>query len=157
MKVHEDTPDRLVLEDRPLLLSGVPAALTLGLAAGAVLVLHVDILAALILALVSPFMGLVLALFLRRAIVILDRRSGIMLWREATLWGQSERTTPLEAVRGVVVQRHRSRGEAGEDGGTFRVALRIDGQGEVPLTWVYSAGRGAERAAAALTRWLMQP
>jgi hypothetical protein len=69
--------------------------------------------------------------------------------RSATVFGMREDIRPLADVRGARVQTsRRSKG-----GITSRPALLLDGDTTLPLTPVYTSGRGAVLAAEAIDRW----
>lgn len=160
MQVRETTPQRLILEDRPLVLG---------------IILALAILFPLLLALATfrdaPWLGFAMALmaalfgaafvaFVRRVIVILDRDAGAVVIRTKSVLGQSEATHPLAAISHASVETTVSRstssnGRRSTTSQTHRTVLHI-GDKVVPLTEVYSSGDGAERIAGAINDWLHQ-
>ena len=158
MKILENTPDRLTLEDRPWVLG---------------IILTLAILFPLLLALAtwreSPWLGLAMGLvaalfgiafvaFVQRVIVIFDRDAGVVVIRTSSLTGQTEATHALPEISraGVETTVNRSAPSSGGKGSTsqtHRTVLHVAGK-VVPLTDDHSAGDGAERMAAAINTWL---
>jgi hypothetical protein len=152
MKLREETPDRLVLEDRPVVLGVVLALAILGHCAGGLFVAQDDGWTGLGIAAGAMIWGLAFWAFVRRTIVILDRPSGMALRRVASVTGQSEEALPLERVTGAIVQSRRSLGK--NPSTTYRAALVVRGDEPFALTQAFSSGEGARNAAAAVNRWL---
>jgi hypothetical protein len=153
MKVKTETPDLLVLEDRPLFASLLLAAFFLADAAAVIaLALQGDWAGVGMLGLGLPLLVLAAFFFVRRTIVFLDRPGNRVTIRTATLRRQTEDTLPLDRVTGAEVQVGRGSGTP-----TRRAALVLAGGGMRELTQVYSSGGGASRAVAAINRWLGKP
>jgi hypothetical protein len=152
MKLRAESPDRLVLEDRPVITGILLALAILGNCAGAIFAATEDLLIGLGVLAGVLIWGLAFWAFVRRTIVILDRPSGMALRRVASVTGQTEDALPLDRITGAIVQSHRSTGKSSST--TYRAALVVRGAEPFPLTKVYSSGRGATRAAEAVNRWL---
>jgi len=151
MIVREETSERLVIEDRPVLL-----ALSLGLGmlvvAGATMALMTagQWQGAAMLGLGTVLTGVAIAVFVRRTMLFLDRPSASVLIRTTTVFGVREQHHPLSALQGAQVQTNRrTRG-----GPTHRPVLVLTGGQVVPVTPVYTGGAGAGRAVAAIERWM---
>lgn len=156
MKLREDTPERLVLEDRPVAMGVILGGMVLLCAGAAVMQVPHDLLFALGLLGGAAFWGLLLAVFVRRTLVILDAPSGLVVRRVAAVTGRTEETWPLAAVRGAAVESQRQVQSGRKASTTHRCALVLaDPPGaRVPLTEAYSGGTGAARAAEAVNGWL---
>jgi hypothetical protein len=160
MWIKANTPDRLVLEDRPWLLGSILAFVIVFMAFLA-LVLGADALwRGVVFGLGAALFGGAFVAFVRRVIVILDRGAGAVVIRSVGLLGQTETTLPLAdiaaaAVETVVNRSTSTNGRLPSVSETHRVVLQVKGQ-PVPLTRVYSAGPGAANCAAAINHWLAQ-
>jgi hypothetical protein len=154
MKVTTDTPDLLIIDDRPLVLAGVFVVILLvfvgigieRLFAGAVLEgLGFAILG-------GGFVLGGMVVFVRRNQLVLDRPGGQVLMRRQTFVTYTERRFELADLDKAVVQTSRS-----SDSDTHRMALVFDRGAKVgthPFTSVYTSGRDAQRAADAVNGWL---
>jgi hypothetical protein len=153
MKIKENTPDRLVIEDRPILLAVLLSLFILIVAAGAVaLAMDGRWAKAGLVAVFLPIVGAVLVIFVRRIILFLDRSADVALLRAVTLRGQTETRWPLDSVTGAVVQT-----SSDGDGPAHRPALTLADGTTAPLTPVYTSGGGAARATTAINGWLQHP
>lgn len=158
MQVIEETPARLVLEEKPWVL-------------GIVLIIGILILLALTLGLRREsgwlsfgfglgalLLAVCFVVFVQRVIVIFDRAAGALVIRTRNLMGQGERTLALSEVSGAEVETSRSTSTSNNGSRTTSVTHRTviaTRSGPVPLTNVYSSGSGAENNAAAINRWLV--
>ncbi|WP_103258556.1 hypothetical protein [Tabrizicola aquatica] len=158
MKVLDQTPDRLLLEENPLLLGVLLAiAVFLPLALAVVLLVQGSWFGLIPLA-VAAFLALFLVLFVVRTRVLFDRPAGHVVIRLRRLTGETAQVLPLADIRAARVETSISRSTP-TNGGTATVsethrAVLLTPQGEVPLTTAYSAGDGAERMAQAINDWL---
>jgi hypothetical protein len=153
MKIKEDTPDRLVIEDSPIL-AAVILSMFILIFASVMIALAADgqwVKAAAVAACLPVFAAL-LVVFVRRIILFLDRRAGVALLRAVTLRGQTETQWPLASVTGAVVQTSTS-----DDGPSHRPALTLADGTTAPLTPIYTSGGGAARATTAINGWLHRP
>jgi hypothetical protein len=156
MKTREDTPDRLVLEDRPLLISLAIAAMII-VTAGVALS---DLMSgnwggAVMMGLGTALCGLAFGVFVRRTLVFLDRSTGLVTLREASLLGLTETQHPLADVTGVTIDTRKGRSRPGKhDPDTHRPCLTLTDGTRLPLVKVYTSGPGAARAAAQVSAWL---
>ncbi|OYW59540.1 MAG: hypothetical protein B7Z10_11450 [Rhodobacterales bacterium 32-66-7] len=155
MQILSQTRDRLVLEDNPVLLGCCLAlAIFVPVAIGFAMLISGS-LAGLWMLLVGGFFAALLAVFLRRVRVILDRTSGSLTIRTASLTGGTETSLPLADIRGVGVETSISRSTDGSGGvsHTYRTVLHLADR-ELPLSQSFSAGDGAQQAAQAIRDWL---
>jgi hypothetical protein len=152
LRIIEDTPDRLVLRDRPW---GIPAlCVVLGVALGARVVAlgaEASLLergAAAMMMITCFAMAWVSA---ASSLVIFDRRAGNARW---TRWrGLSIRTRRGEALLASVSEVF-SDSLVDEEGRVWRLALRVDGV-RVPLTDHYTGDEtGCAAVVAQSMRWL---
>lgn len=155
MKLREETPDRLMLEDKPVILGILLSLAILGNCAAALFVAIDEPLIGLGVMAGGGIWGLAFWAFVRRTLVMLDRPSDLVVRRVASLTGQTEDTLPLSRITGAIVQSHQSTGKTTST--TYRAALVVRGAEPFPLTKVYSSGRGATRAVEAVNRWLAAP
>ncbi|HSF64001.1 MAG TPA: hypothetical protein VLA78_06420 [Paracoccaceae bacterium] len=159
MKTREDSAARLMLEDRPVVMGAVMAAMVLLFAGGGVVMLGQDTGLGLALLGGAAFWGLILAVFVRRTLLILDAPSGLVVLRVASVTGQTERTWPLAALRGAEVESMRSTTSGKKASMTYRCVLTFDDPpgARVPVTEAYSGGQGAAQAAGSVNGWLSRP
>jgi hypothetical protein len=160
MKIIEDTPDRLTLEDRPWILGVILAVVILIFVLIALLTVAENIWLGLGMGLGALMFGLAFVAFVRRVIVIFDRGAGAVVIRSVSLLGQKEQTLALPDLRGAIVETIVSHSTRSSGGGrkrstsqTHRPSLQT-AQGVVPLTEIYSGGAGAAAAVAAINEWL---
>jgi len=153
MKMASETQERLVLSDQPWGLGlGITAAALVALGFALARLLTGDVSGA-----VWP--GLVLAMclaafvaFVRRTIVFLDRPSGRVVVRVASVFGQTETGAALADVVHVEVETRHARKRKGPD--THRPVLRLKDGAVRPLSQVYISGGGAAELAAQINGWL---
>ncbi|RME18603.1 MAG: hypothetical protein D6801_01080 [Alphaproteobacteria bacterium] len=154
MKITADTPDLLMVEDRPIFI-GVLLAFSI-LATTAIGLARLSAGDLLGLAFLGIGSGIGLAAFyafVRRVQVVFNRPEGYVEIRRRTLFGGSRVRHRLGEISRAVLQETRSQ----KGGRMWRVALVIDaGQsaGTHPITLAYSNGDGHRRAAEAINRWL---
>ncbi len=151
MHIKLDTPERLVLTDRPMVLAislSTVLVILIGFAMAAAAQGEGTV-AAILLAVTAVVAGIA-AVFIRRCDLILDRPSATVHLHSSTLLGKSWLNWPLSDVTGATVQSSRN-----EDSGiTHRPALTLTNGLTHPLTPVYTSGQGANRTVAAIQRWL---
>lgn len=153
MKVIRNTPNQLIVEERPWLIGSlliiamlVPIGIGLAmLSDGSWLGLMVILSAA--------FPLLFVFIFVRRVQVVFHRSEGWVEIRGQTLRDQTAVRHDISEIEGASVQ-SRSTSD-GTD--THRIVLHIpEGQskGIHPLTQYYASGRGSHRVADAINDWL---
>lgn len=157
MHVTQDTPDCLVLESRPWVLGSVLIICILLLLALALGLYRESVWLTLGFALGAALLAVCFVAFVRRELVMFDRKSGALVIRSRSLMGQEERTLSLTDVTGAEVEILRS-SSTGNNGNrttsvTHRTVLKTR-SGPLPLSSVYSSGSSAEVNAAAINRWL---
>ena len=155
MKVTNDTPDLLIVDDKPVLL-GIALILFILVFAGIGLgvTLSGEWLG-LVFSLVGGGLGLgAFAVFVRRVQVVFHRPEGYVEFRRRNLFGGRSERFALGDVARAEIEESRST----ENGPTWRVVVVIDGghgpARREPVTIAYSNGRGHHRAADAINRWL---
>lgn len=157
MQVTQETPARLVLEERPWML-------------GAVLILGIVILLALSMLLFNESAWLTLGfglaalllafcfvVFVQRAIVIFDRAAKALVIRTRSLMGATEKTLALADVLRAEVETSRTTSTSNDGSRSVSVTHRtvlVTVSGPLPLTSSSSSGSSAEINAAAINRWL---
>lgn len=156
MKILTDTPDLLVVEDRPVLLAlALIAFILMFVGAGLVMILAGEWWGILF-ALGGGGMGFVAFwAFVRRVQVVFHRPDGYVELRRRNLFGGSRVQHELAEIDRAVIEESQS----SDSGTTYRVALVVEhGQsaGRHPITLAYSSGRGHHRAAEAINSWLEQ-
>lgn len=171
MRIVEQTPDRLVLEIRPVGLMLLCVGLFLlffALGFGMRLVLpalaglvgmpqtpkltnlpSVPGMNALGYASVIPLLVAVFLIKTRR--LSFDRASGVISLASRGLLGRGEKTYPLEAFQGATLAASRSN----NSGTTYRAVLQFSGTtGQVPVTPYSTSGPGPSRTVEAINSWL---
>ncbi|TAG12356.1 MAG: hypothetical protein EAZ40_15805 [Rhodobacterales bacterium] len=155
MRIRVNTPDRLVITDRPIVLAVMLGAVLLAMIGFALAAAAAGAwVGAAILLFGAAVIGGITAVFIRRSDLILDRPSGQAHLHSSTLLGKTWHSWPLAEVTGAIVQSN----HGGEDSGmTYRPALLLSGGRAQELTPVYTSGKGAARAVAAIEGWLTDP
>ena len=152
MKVIEQTPDRLILENNPVVLAILLSSLALIFVAVGLFVISSDPMTGLATLAGALVFGAVFVIaFVRRSQIILDRRNDLVELRRKSLLGYNRRTWDLHDLDRAVIQTSRS-----DKSDTYRAALVFSGgmdAGVHPITLVYSSGSGASRAVAAINAW----
>ena len=157
MKLIEETPARLVVEDRPWIIG---TALTLGILLCLALAMGLfreSGWLTLGFGLASLLLAVLFVVFVRRVIVIFDRDAQALVIRTRGLTGDSETTLALADVTGAEVETSRSTSTSNDGSRSVSVTHRpvlTTRTGPIPLTQIYSSGSGAETIAAAVNRWL---
>jgi hypothetical protein len=151
MQIKVDTPERLVITDRPVVIATIllgVLVILIGFAMATAVAGEWTVAA--ILLVVMAILGGLSAVFIRRSDLILDRPTATVHLHSSTLLGKTWLSWPLSDLAGATVQSSRS-----EDSGmTYRPALLLTDGRTHPLTPVYTSGQGANRAVAAIQRWL---
>ncbi|MGC1503218.1 MAG: hypothetical protein WA782_03660 [Sulfitobacter sp.] len=153
MKVVRETPDQLIVENNPVGLAIFVSVF--GLVFFGIGLSVVGSEPGTGLAFMAGGLGIAIGfnmIFVRRTQLILDTSRNLVELRRRGWLGYSSQTWELQYLERVIVETSRS-----GDSDTHRAALVIsDGMdaGTHPVTWVYSSGRGAERAQNAVNGWL---
>jgi hypothetical protein len=158
MRIVEDSTHRLTLESRPWILGTVLAIVILFMLFLALVYGRENIWGGIGMGLGAALFGAAFVAFVRRVIVIFDQDAQAVVIRTASLLGQDEQTLALQDILGAVVETSISRsGSAGSGRSstsrTHRPVLQLP-SGPVPLTQIYSGGKGASAAVEAINRWL---
>jgi hypothetical protein len=152
MRIRVDTPERLVITDRPIVLGVTLAAVLLVMLGFALAAAGSGAwIGAAILLFASAVIAGLTAVFIRRSDLVLDRLSGEAHLHSSTLLGKTWLSWPLSEVTGATVQSSRGSEDAGM---TYRPALLLSGGRTQELTPVYTSGQGASRTVTAIERWL---
>lgn len=157
MKITRDTPEQLIVEDRPWLIAAFILALTLGLLAICLPDALQGKLPAQVGAGLCAALGLfLLALFVRRAQVIFHRPENYVQMRHRSVFGQVNVRHTLTEVDRAVLQQLKT-----ESRGSWRVALSIpagQSKGEHPITQAYLNNKAHCQAIAdRINAWLADP
>ena len=148
MKVIRNTPDELVIDDRPwfwAVLMGFAVLILLYATMDALL--GGDLKTGLLLVFMSAFAALFLFLVVVRTKIWLNAKTGNIALRSRSMRGTKTAFYNLADLQEAKVQT--SQGETE----THRCALVFTDQ-TVPLTKVYSSGKGADLAMNAINDWL---
>ncbi|WP_299778808.1 hypothetical protein [uncultured Roseobacter sp.] len=156
MRILTDTPDRLVIEHRPLLLALALVALTLLLlyAAMASYAEGDTGKALFVLAVTLLLMGPSFWFAVERVQVIFDRRARTYTLRKRRLAGDQFETHPLDTVTRAMVQTHKGNHE---DPDCHRVALVLGAdrlENRHGLTHSYRSGQQARQVVGRINAWL---
>lgn len=159
MRIVEDSPDRLVIEDRPIILGTLFVVIVIFFVAAALWTVADAPAVAFGALLGAVLMGICFAVFVRRVFVIFDRAADALVIRTASVFGQTVVQLRLPDIAEAVVETTTSIDD--HDSTTARTlmhrpALRLtNGRPNQPLTQIYSGGKGASKAVDAINRWLV--
>lgn len=155
MKVVTDTPDLLIVEERPVLLGialGLFILIFVGI--GLVMLSQGEIWGGLAFACIGGGLGFgAFWAFVRRVQVVFHRPEAYVEFRRRNLFGGSRTRHRLDEIDRAELEESRS----SEGNMLWRVALVIErGQsvGHHPITLAYSNGSGHRTTAEAINRWL---
>jgi hypothetical protein len=157
MRIRLETPQSLVLEDKPWLLGIVLSVVILGMLFFAFVSGRESLAAGFGLVFGAAIFGGAFVVFVRQTIVIFDREAAAVVIRSRGVLGQSERTLALADIAGAAVETQVSR--SGSRNGrrsvpSHRPVLLLHQGGAVPLRSVYVSGGAAQTAADAVNQWL---
>jgi hypothetical protein len=153
MKIISDTEMRLTLGDRPWLLGlGITAAAVGGLWFGLDSLMQGDMGGAIMGALAFGFCLVAFAVFVRRTIVFLDRPSGRVVVRVASVFGTRETGAALADVAQAEVSTKRA--TKSDEVDSHRPILRMTSGEVLILREVFVSGRGSDTAVARINGWL---
>ena len=159
MKIAQNTPDTLILDDRPWLLGGLLVLLILIFAGFGLNALFAGRGAGLLGLAGAAFWGVALVVFVRRTTFTFDRKTGQITRHVKSLRRATTTVWPLSGVSKADIETRMSRNsrQAGRANVTpmHRPILHwTDSSPATPLTEVYVNGDGASETAAAINRWL---
>lgn len=154
MKVTTNTPDLLIVEDRPLFIAIALILFTLAFVGAGLAMVSQGELWGLLFVILGGGMGIgFFFLFVRRVQVIFHRPEGYVEFRRKNLWSQFSVRYKLSEIDRVDMDVSRS-----SDGpNTYRVVLVIEkgeSAGRHPITITYSNGSGHQRCKDAIEAWL---
>ncbi len=154
MKVTTDTPDLLIVENRPVLLAIGLVGFILAWVVGGLVVAAAGEWWGILFALFGAGLGLLTFVALvRRVQVVFHRPEGYVEFRRRSMFGGSRVRHRLDEIdRAEIEDRHMTKGDP-----DHRVVLVIErGQsaGRHPVTLAYSSGSAHHRAAEAINHWL---
>ena len=158
MKIARDTPEQFVIEDVPWGIAiGIVAFILIFVGIGLFAMLAVFFVGLIFFVFGAAAGTLALWAFVRRTQLILDRSSGLVTWRQRTIFGMTEEHHPLSELTGAEVAGVRRRDSSeGAVSGTHRVEL-VFGEGRLPLTEAYSSSRAHVPVARAINDWIGAP
>ena len=153
MKIIEDTPDRLVVEDRPILI-GLILTVSLVFSVYLIFVGYSEGRMFLLFAMLFFAAGALLAFLtvVKRTRLVLDRTSGRMILRVASSRKTDETREPLKSVNRAVVQETHSTDSRGS-----RIVLTFEGRKSLPLTNHFSGGTAPEHVVDRINAFLEKP
>lgn len=154
MKVTTDTPDLLVIDDRPLFLAIMLILFILAFVGVGFFLVSEGIWAGLIFGGFGGALGLAgYALFVRRVQVVFHRPEGWFEIRRKSLFSSEKVRHALSEISHAEIAVLRSTGTSN----TWRVEMVIpegESAGRHPITLSYSNGPGHQRCKDAINRWL---
>jgi hypothetical protein len=157
MKILQETPERLVIEDRPVLLALILVGMIVMTAAITLWLLAEGDWTGLWLSLAPVGFAVAFVVFVVRVQATFDRAAGLVTIETASIRRRTHETLPLADLRGAEVQTYFSQvaGPGRKQTRMSRPVLRVAGAPEPrPLMESYTAGNGAADAAASINRWL---
>ena len=154
LKVTTNTPDLLIVEDKPVFLGLMLIIFILVFVGAAAMIVASGEPWGILFGLFGGGMGFIgFAVFVRRVQVVFHRPEGYVEFRRRNLFGGSRVRHGLDEIARAELEESRS-----DDGGPlWRVALVIEegpSVGRHPVTLAYTNGRGHQRVAEAINRWL---
>ena len=154
MKISTDTPDLLIIEDRPILLGlGLIVFILIFVGIGVGLMLAGEGLGILF-ALIGGGLGfLAFWAFVPRVQLVFHRPEGWVEFRRKNLFGGSRERIGLAEISRAEIETS----NGSEGGATYRVVLVVDrGQnvGRHPVTLAYSSGASHHMIEAKINQWL---
>ena len=155
MRIRQNTPDRLIIEDRPWLLGAVLIVFILAFVAAAFAAASEGkAVAALAFLAIALGAGLVFAFFVERVWLILDRPAGTIELRRRNLRRFRSDSHALRDLEYALVQTSHD-----SDGDTHRLALKLRGRMQpIAMTTYYSGGRDRPASMAdAIDSWIAAP
>jgi hypothetical protein len=154
MKVKHETPDLLVVEDAPWLIGAALIVFILSFCAIGLFLLGEGEWAGLVLLLGGGGVGFgAFAIFVRKSQAIFDRRTGEVVLRRRSLFGETRESHPLAEFDGAEIAGRMSRSKQGTMTKMQRVEL-IFGEHRLPISEVWSNGSHHLRISRAINDWL---
>ena len=154
MKIVRNTPDLLVLEERPILVILILLGFTIGLAWGAIgLWGEGERVVSVIMGLMSVLIAIVLTTTFRRVRLFLDAQADTFSVRTADRHGVRTVSYPLHHLDRALMETSNS----GDGGPTHRVTYILRSGMDVgrhPVTSYFTGGDGPRRAVDAINAWL---
>ena len=148
MKVTRQTEHRLIVEDRPLLISIMLGLFFLGTLTGMLISVSAgEVAVTLFFAAFTAFIALFIFVFVRRVQVIFDRTDNTIKFRARNMRGFTEIVHPLSDLSHAIKE--------GYD--TARCVLIFDkgmSEGQHPLTAYSTSGPAPQRVTDAINAWL---
>lgn len=157
MKILHDTPDRLVIEDRPIVLAWILVGMIVVTSAIALWLLAEGDWTGLWLSVAPVGFALAFFVFVVRVQATFDRMAGLVTIETNSLRRRTRETLPLTDLRRADVQTYLSTvaGPGRKRTKMSRPVLELAGAVEPhPLMQTYVAGGGAAEVAASINRWL---
>jgi hypothetical protein len=156
MKIVTDTPDRLVLHDRPLAVGiMLVGTMLLMAAAGLATLFSGNWPAGLMLLAGAGVFYVPFAVFVAQTVAVFDRPTGTGVLRRTSTRRQTEDSFPLAAIRTVRLDRRERRGNNGRRTVRLaRIALHLTDGRTLHLPEAHVGGPAVPAAAEALQRWL---
>lgn len=159
MKIAHNTPDQLILDDRPWLLGGLLVLLILIFAGFGLQALLAGRGAGLLGLAGAALWGVALVVFVRRTTVTFDRQSGQITRLVKSLRRATTTQWPLGSVSKADIETRLSRNSGKRGKGRVTPMHRpvlhwTDGSPATPLMEVYVNGDGAGQTAAAINTWI---
>lgn len=150
MKPLTNTPDLLVLDHKPWLMSlAMLAGLINFLGVGLNALMEGEILFGVMFSGIGTLAwgGCFLA-FSRRVQLIFDARAGQIVKRKRSFFGYAQDVYPLAALRGAELEETRRDGSS-----MYRPVLVLDGQANLPVVSYYTSGSDPRRTVDAINAW----
>ena len=153
MKVIQNTPEMLVIEDRPVVLALMLSAFALALTAVCLVTFDQGMpLASIVSGAFAALLFAILGRTIKRIRLFLDARHDLFSVRTQGVRGTTTISYPLAALQRAIVQESRA-----SDSTTYRLAYVIDRgdkRGTHPLTDHFTGGRGPAQGADVINDWL---
>ena len=153
MKVRTNTDTALTLDDRPWFLgAGITLAALVALGFGMSYLIVGDFGGAILCLLALGMCLMAFVAFVRRTMAFLDRGTGRVVVRVASVFGETESGAALADVRGAEVDTKVA--VRSKDRDTHRPVLRLADGKALPLREVFISGGGAAETVDLVNGWL---
>ena len=151
MKVTRNTPARLIVEDRPILITVLLSIFFICTLAGAIFALIArEWMVAGFFTFFTAFVALFIYVFVRRVQVIFDRINRTITFRARNLMGYTQVIYPLDELSHAIKEGYE----------TARCVLIFDkgmSEGQHPVTEYSTSGPAPQRLTDAINAWLKDP
>ncbi|HIP24480.1 MAG TPA: hypothetical protein EYG79_12945 [Rhodobacteraceae bacterium] len=157
MKMSQNTPDLLIIDDRPWLLGGILIGFITIFTGIGVAMLFAGLLAGIVMFLIAGSVFAAFYFLVERTQLVLDARTGQLEIRKKSMRRMKRSAHALKDLRHTTVEARVSTGSTGAGSNISRLILVMrEGHGETntPLTSALTSGGAAEKISPIVNAWL---